>query len=409
MTENSKKTIPVLVSGALGKMGSEVVNTVLNSPDCELVAAIDINKQNNGKNISQLLNLKSSEVFVSNDLEGSLCSISQDYRNQNIKPVLVDFTHPDSVFDNTRSAIAYGISPIIGTTGLSSSQINDLSIFAQKAEVGCAIIPNFSVGMVLLQQAASVAAKFYDNIELIEMHHNQKADSPSGTCIKTAEMIEEYPKQYNKDLVKESDVKNVIICSSTSSTNPIPPVEVKNEVDHWSDEKLQCAEKKYTSAAKTFMEKAAIKFCNENSIRLSIILPTGLYGEGLLPDHMKHSPFSWLKVLIETGKPKHTKIPNDSISMIHLSDLAKLFLSAYENSDKSGRFYGVYKSLHWQEIYLECQKLLPSMVMPELLSENLIEPTKFNFSRRDSLGVKIRDFPTLLKQTVDWLKSHPFQ
>ena len=205
MTENSKKTIPVLVSGALGKMGSEVVNTVLNSPDCELVAAIDINKQNNGKNISQLLNLKSSEVFVSNDLEGSLCSISQDYRNQNIKPVLVDFTHPDSVFDNTRSAIAYGISPIIGTTGLSSSQINDLSIFAQKAEVGCAIIPNFSVGMVLLQQAASVAAKFYDNIELIEMHHNQKADSPSGTCIKTAEMIEEYPKQYNKNLVKESD------------------------------------------------------------------------------------------------------------------------------------------------------------------------------------------------------------
>ena len=205
MTENSKKTIPVLVSGALGKMGSEVVNTVLNSPDCELVAAIDINKQNNGKNISQLLNLKSSEVFVSNDLEGSLCSIRQDYRNQNIKPVLVDFTHPDSVFDNTRSAIAYGISPIIGTTGLSSSQINDLSIFAQKAEVGCAIIPNFSVGMVLLQQAASVAAKFYDNIELIEMHHNQKADSPSGTCIKTAEMIEEYPKKYNQSLVNESE------------------------------------------------------------------------------------------------------------------------------------------------------------------------------------------------------------
>ena len=58
MTENSKKSIPVLVSGALGRMGSEVVNTVLNSSDCELVAAIDINKQNNGKNISQLLNLK---------------------------------------------------------------------------------------------------------------------------------------------------------------------------------------------------------------------------------------------------------------------------------------------------------------------------------------------------------------
>ena len=190
MIKNSKKTVPVLVSGALGRMGSEVVNSVLNSPDCELVAAIDTNKKNNGENISQLLNLKKSEVFVSNDLEGSLCSISQDYRNENIKPVLVDFTHPDSVFENTRSAIAYGISPIVGTTGLTPSQIKDLAIFAQKANIGCAIIPNFSVGMILLQQAASVAAKFYDNIELIEMHHNQKADSPSGTCIKTAEMIE---------------------------------------------------------------------------------------------------------------------------------------------------------------------------------------------------------------------------
>ena len=205
MIKNSKKTIPVLVSGALGRMGSEVVNSVLNSSDCELVAAIDTNKKNNGENISQLLNLKKSEVNVSNDLEGSLCSISQDYRNEKIKPVLVDFTHPDSVYENTRSAIAYGISPVVGTTGLTPSQINDLAIFAQKANIGCAIIPNFSVGMVLLQQAASVAAKFYDNIELIEMHHNQKADSPSGTCIKTAEMIEEYPKKYNQSLVKESE------------------------------------------------------------------------------------------------------------------------------------------------------------------------------------------------------------
>ena len=205
MIKNSKKTIPVLVSGALGRMGSEVVNSVLNSSDCELVAAIDTNKKNNGENISQLLNLKKTDVIVSNDLEGSLCSISQDYRNEKIKPVLVDFTHPDSVYENTRSAIAYGISPVVGTTGLTPSQINDLAIFTQKANIGCAIIPNFSVGMVLLQQAASVAAKFYDNIELIEMHHNQKADSPSGTCIKTAEMIEEYPKKYNQNLVKETE------------------------------------------------------------------------------------------------------------------------------------------------------------------------------------------------------------
>ena len=134
-----------------------------------------------------------------------MCTISQSYRDSDLKPVMVDFTHPDSVYENTRAAMAYGVSPVIGTTGLTSEQINELSSFSEKSSIGCAVIPNFSVGMVLLQQAASVAAKFYDNIELIEMHHNQKADSPSGTCLKTAEMIEEYPKKFNKLLVEETE------------------------------------------------------------------------------------------------------------------------------------------------------------------------------------------------------------
>ena len=205
MIENLKKPIPVLVSGALGKMGREVINSVLNSSDLKLVGAIDQNEKNNGVNISDILKVKSCDVIISNDFEGTLCSISQNYRNEIDKPVLVDFTHPDSVYENTRSAIAYGIFPVVGTTGLTPAQINELSIFAQKASIGCAIIPNFSVGMVLLQQAASIAAKFYDNVELIEMHHNQKADSPSGTCIKTAEMIEEYPKKFNKNMINESE------------------------------------------------------------------------------------------------------------------------------------------------------------------------------------------------------------
>ena len=205
MTENSKNPIPVLVSGALGKMGKEVVTSVTNSPECELVGVVDINESNNGKNISDLFDIPDSNLFISNDLEASLCTISQNCRDLSQNPVMVDFTHPQSVYENTRAAIAYGVSPVIGTTGLTSSQINDLTTFSQKAFIGGAIIPNFSVGMVLLQQAASVAAQFYDNIELIEMHHNQKADSPSGTCIKTAEMIEEYPKKFNYSNVNESE------------------------------------------------------------------------------------------------------------------------------------------------------------------------------------------------------------
>ena len=185
-------------------------------------------------------------------------------------------------------------------------------------------------------------------------------------------------------------------------------VVVKNEIDHWSDDLEQCNSRKFTSAAKTVMEKEAIKYARENEIRLSILLPTGLFGEALLPKHLEHNPFKWLKSLIEGGEPRHDIIPNNSTSMIHLDDLAKLFIAAYENPNASGRYFGVYGSLHWQDIYAECEKIIPLMKRPKLLTDKPVEPTTFDFSRRDSLGVSIRDFPTFLEQTVSWLKSDPF-
>ncbi len=204
----------------------------------------------------------------------------------------------------------------------------------------------------------------------------------------------------------KNNIKNVVICSSTSSTNPIPSVPIKNEIDHWSDEEEQCKQKKYTSATKTVMEKAAINFCNENAIRLSIILPTGIYGDPVLPQHMKHNPYTWIKNVIAGGSPRHERIPNASASMIHIRDLADLFLAAYENGTASGRYYGVYKSLHWHDIYQECLKLLPKMKMPESLQENMVNPTGFDFTRRDSLGVNIRDFRSMLIDTIRWVESN---
>ena len=203
-------------------------------------------------------------------------------------------------------------------------------------------------------------------------------------------------------------VKKIVICSSTSSTNPNPPVAIKNEVDHWSDEKQQCQAKKYTSAAKTVMEKAAIRFAEENGVRLCIIMPTGLYGPAILPAHLKHNPYAWLQRVIQGGEARHSKVPNDSASMIHLHDLAALFLAAYENPSASGRYYGVVDSWHWQDLYAELQKSLPDMKMPEPLTEPALAPTGFDFSRRDSLGVPIRDIPTLMRQTVEWLQTEPF-
>ena len=203
-------------------------------------------------------------------------------------------------------------------------------------------------------------------------------------------------------------VRTAVICSSTSSTNPVPSVPVKNEVDHWSDADEQCRAKKYTSATKTIMEKAAIKFCAEHDMRLCIILPTGLYGPAILPEHMTHNPFAWLKRVIDGGSARHERTPNDSASMIHLYDLANLFLAAFENPGASGRYFGVYKSLHWQEIYAECKKILPDMKMPAPIMQPAATPTRFDFTRRDSLGVQLRDFPTFLRETIEWIESEPF-
>jgi len=205
------------------------------------------------------------------------------------------------------------------------------------------------------------------------------------------------------------DVKTIVICSSTSSTNPIPPVHVKNEIEHWSDEKEQCRAKKYTSAAKTVMEKAAIKFADKNDVRLSIFMPTGLYGPVVIPEQMNHNPHMWLQRLINGEEWLHRNIPNDSTSMIHLHDLAALFLAAYEDTSATGRYYGVYDSWHWQDIYAELQKILPNMKMPEAITAAPVQPTGFDFTRRDSLGVPLRDIPTLLRETVEWIKTEPFQ
>ncbi len=207
MSSKNLEKVPVVVSGALGRMGSEVVKTVLSSGDCKLISVIDTTPDKEGADIGIELGVGQLNIPISSDFEASLCSSSQISKEEtNLRnPVLVDFTHPSVVYKHTRTAIAYGVHPVIGTTGLNIDQLNDLSEFAQKASLGSAIIPNFSIGMVLLQQAAAAAASFYEDAELIESHHNKKADAPSGTCIKTAEIIEELGKEFNTSLKDEEE------------------------------------------------------------------------------------------------------------------------------------------------------------------------------------------------------------
>lgn len=193
--------IPVLVNGAGGKMGREVVKAVAQAEDMTLLGAIDRNPDLIGKDAGELAGIEPLEVPIMSEFEAMLAMLSQERQ----LGVMVDFTHPNSVYDNVRSAIAYGVRPVIGTTGLSAMQIQELAEFADKASTGCLIIPNFSIGMVLLQQAAARASQYFDHVEIIELHHNQKADAPSGTAIQTAQLLAEFGKSFNPPSVTETE------------------------------------------------------------------------------------------------------------------------------------------------------------------------------------------------------------
>lgn len=199
MSENLP--IPVVVNGAAGKMGREVIKAVAKAEDMTLLGAVDITPEYNGKDVGEVAGCGALEVPIFNELQSMLAFAAQEKQ----LGVMVDFTHPNSVYDNVRSAIAYGIRPVVGTTGLTPEQIQDLAEFADKASTGCLIIPNFSIGMILLQQATVQASKYFDHVEIIELHHNQKADAPSGTAIKTAEMLAEMGKSYNPKSVEEEE------------------------------------------------------------------------------------------------------------------------------------------------------------------------------------------------------------
>ncbi|MBQ4122425.1 4-hydroxy-tetrahydrodipicolinate reductase [bacterium] len=166
--------IKIGVVGALGKMGKEVVNAVLNAEDMELVSAIDVVGE--GTDVG-------AGILVETDIEKAL---------KNKKPdVIIDFTQPNGIFEHVNLYIKNKVKSVIGTTGLKEEQIEILKQLSKENETGCLIAPNFSTGAVLMMMFAKQAAKYFKNAEIIELHHNQKKDAPSGTAIKTAQLMAE--------------------------------------------------------------------------------------------------------------------------------------------------------------------------------------------------------------------------
>jgi len=175
-----KLRIRVVVAGALGKMGQEVVRTVLKQDDMELVGAVDV--QGNNTDIGTALGLKPIGVDVAPKLSLDLL--------QSLRPdILVDFTNPHSVLENAKLAIQAEVVPVIGTTGLDADGIAELEALCKRYEVGAFIAPNFAIGAILMMRFASEVAKYFPHVDIIELHHDQKLDAPSGTALKTAEWI----------------------------------------------------------------------------------------------------------------------------------------------------------------------------------------------------------------------------
>jgi 4-hydroxy-tetrahydrodipicolinate reductase len=171
--------IRVIVTGALGKMGMETLKAVWADKELELVGAVDSRAR--GEKIGDIIGIKEIDMKVENDL---------DYIIVEHKPqVMIDFTNPQAVFNNTRTALKNGVSCVVGTTGLNDVELKQLDKLAAEYDTGVAIIPNFAIGAVLMMKFAREAAKFFPDVEIVELHHDQKMDAPSGTALKTAEMI----------------------------------------------------------------------------------------------------------------------------------------------------------------------------------------------------------------------------
>ena len=156
--------IKVGVLGARGRMGSEVVKAVTDAPDLELVASLDLGD--------------SLDALVSNGAQ-----------------VVVDFTTPDSVMANLEFLISHNINAVIGTTGFDDARITKINSLLASSKSGVLIAPNFAIGAVLMMEFATKAAKYFESAEIIELHHPNKVDAPSGTAARTADLMSKSRKE----------------------------------------------------------------------------------------------------------------------------------------------------------------------------------------------------------------------
>lgn len=170
------KIMNIFLAGATGSMGQKVIHLLADKNNYHITGVLTTHSD-----------VKSADYHLSEDVKvfTNLADITGDY------DIWIDFTQPDVVFENVKYAIEHHISPIVGTSGLTEEQKHELITLAAKENVNGLIAANFGLSAVLLMQFAQQAAKYFSDVEVMEMHHEDKTDAPSGTAIHTVDMINE--------------------------------------------------------------------------------------------------------------------------------------------------------------------------------------------------------------------------
>lgn len=171
----------IIIAGPRGNMGSEAVKMTVNEPSFDLAAVVDYKYDN--IMMKEAEGMESLDIPVFKDLETCIEQVKPD--------VLIDLTNPESGKVHLKTALELGVRPVIGTTGFTDEDIQKLSALADKQNLGAVIAPNFAIGAILLMKFSQQAAKYMSDVEIIEQHHDKKLDAPSGTAMKTAQLIAE--------------------------------------------------------------------------------------------------------------------------------------------------------------------------------------------------------------------------
>src|SRR5690625_243027 len=168
-------TTSIVLAGPRGKMGQEALKMITNTTEFKLVGVIDRKRED--------ISFEKEDIPVFYDAEQCFTKLKPD--------VFIDLTIPKVGFLHTKAALENKVRAVVGTSGFTEENVNELRSIAEKNKTGCIIAPNFALGAVLMMAFAKVSAKFFPDVEIIEKHHDQKIDSPSGTAVKTIELIQE--------------------------------------------------------------------------------------------------------------------------------------------------------------------------------------------------------------------------